>query len=164
MILRSFFILIAVLISTPAQAAFVGESLDLDLPGEMEAAAEEGKGLVVMFHYSGCPFCDKMRLRVFPDPDVDSYYTKNYVLLETNIRGDLDMVTPDGQEMSEKKWARNMRIRATPVFLFYDTQGKERLKLTGYQNPRIFVGAGRYVKEKGWEKGSFVRWMRQQGS
>nr|CRH06244.1 Putative Thioredoxin-related protein [Candidatus Magnetococcus massalia] len=144
-------------------AAFVGESLDFDFPSEIEAAAEENRQLVVMFHYSGCPFCDKMRQRVFPHPAVDAYFSDHYLLLESNIRGDLDITTPSGVEMSEKSWARKMRIRATPVFLFYDKSGQERLKLTGYQNPKMFVAAGRYVVEEGWKQGSLVGWMRKQG-
>ncbi|WP_041641213.1 thioredoxin family protein [Magnetococcus marinus] len=155
---------LSMLMVPSSQASFIGESLDMDLPGEMANAGKEGKGLVVMFHYSGCPFCDKMRQRVFPDPAVVAYYSQHFVLLETNIRGDLEMVAPNGEGMSEKQWAHKMRIRATPVFLFFDAEGKERLKLTGYQAPNVFIQAGRYVQEKGWEKGSFVRWLRQSGS
>ncbi|OSM02531.1 thioredoxin family protein [Magnetofaba australis] len=143
------------------QAAFIGESLDFDLPTEIADAAEAGKRVVVMFHYSGCPFCSKMRARVFPDPAVDAYYSDKFVLLESNIKGDLEITSPDGKGMSEKAWATELRIRATPVIIFFDTDGKQALRITGYFPPERFIAAGRYVHSGAYKEGiSLARFMR----
>lgn len=148
---------------TPAaKSEFLIESLDNDFPSEVEAAAEEDKQLVIMFHQTGCPYCDKMRSRVLPDPKVDAYYSKNFVMVESNIRGDLNVVSPDGEEMLEKELARKMRVRATPVFVFFDKKGKDVLRLTGFLDAERFNKAGRFVVDEVYKtKTSFYRYLLQ---
>jgi len=152
------------LAAAPAGAEFRIESLDNDFPGEIAAAKEDGKRLVIMFHQAGCPYCDKMRTRVFTDPKVDGYYGQNFVMIESNIKGNLDVVTPAGKQMTESKMAKTYRIRATPVFLFFDKDGKEALRLTGFLDAELFVRAARYVVDevhKKPEKISFYRYLKQ---
>lgn len=150
------------LVVTPVFAAdFVVEPLDYDFPDEVAVAADEDKNIVIMFHQNGCPYCDKMRQRVFPHPKVNAFYTKNFYLIEVNNKGDLDVVTPAGEAMVEKAFAQQMRVRATPVFVFLDKQGKQALKLVGYQDTEMFNAAGRYVSEGAFKDGtSFLSFVR----
>ena len=135
--------------------------LDYDFPYEIEAAAEEGKNIVVMFHRNGCPYCDKMRKRIFPHPKVSAFYNDNFYLIEVNMRGDLDVVTPEGEDMSEKDWAGKMGVRATPVLAFFSKDAKQALRLTGYQDPEMFLAAGRYVSSEAFNDGtSFLKFVR----
>jgi len=98
-----------------------------------------------MFQQTGCPYCAKMRARVFPDPEVVDFYSKNFVLIYSNIRGDLPVVAPDGKEMTEKQLARKLRVRATPVFLYFNKDGSEALKVTGFLDAKRFNKAGQFV-------------------
>jgi thioredoxin-related protein len=140
-------LVIGLLVTPHAGAEFRLESMDNDFPNEIKSAKGEGKRLVIMFHQAGCPYCDKMRTRVFPDPKVDGYYSKNFVMIESNIKGNLDVVTPDGKKMNEVDMAKKYRIRATPVFLYFDADGTEALRLTGFLDADLFVRAGNYVVE-----------------
>ncbi len=165
MIARLFAVLVVLLISVvliaPASAEFRVESLDNDFPNEVSEAAADGKQLVIMFHQAGCPYCDKMRTRVFPDPKVDAYYSKKFVMIESNIRGNLDVVAPDGKAMTERKLAKKLRVRATPVFMFFDKKGKQALRLTGFLDADLFVRAGQYVADGVYEKNvSFYRYLK----
>ena len=145
----------------PAAAEFKIEPLDYDFPSEVEAAAAEGKNIVIMFHLNGCPYCDKMRKRVFPHPQVNAFYSEKFYLIEVNIKGDLDVTTPEGEAMAEKGYAEKMRVRATPVILFLSKEGTEALKLTGYQDPEMFMAAGRYVSSDAFKDGtSFLDYVR----
>ena len=146
----------------PAVAAeFVIEPLDYDFPDEIAAAADEGKTIVVMLHQNGCPYCDKMRKRVFPHPKVSAFFDKNFYLMEVNMKGDLDVVTPEGEAMTEKEWATKMRVRATPVLTFFSRDAKTVLRLTGYQDPEMFLAAGRYVADEAFADGtSFLSFVR----
>jgi len=148
----------------PALAAppFVIESVDMDFSSEIQAAAEEGKHLAIFFHQEGCPYCDKMRLRVLPDPKVSAFFEKNFYIIESNIKGSLPVVTPAGEEMSEKKFARKIRVRATPVFTFYGQDGKQALRTTGYLDPSRFLKAGEFVVNGAYKDGtSFYRYLRE---
>ncbi|MCP5372777.1 MAG: thioredoxin fold domain-containing protein [Hyphomicrobiales bacterium] len=150
--------------AAPAGAEFVAESLDNDFRGEIEAAAQDGKNLVIMFHQIGCPYCDKMRARVLPSKKVMEFYDGKFVLIESNIRGDLEVVTPKGEQTVEKKFARAMRVRATPVFVFFDKDGNDVLRLVGFIDVDGFVKAGRYVRDGVYKTDkSFIRYLADGG-
>ena len=134
-----------VLWAAGARAGFITESIDNDIPGEVAAAAEDGKRLVIMFQQTGCPYCAKMRVRVFPDPKVVEFYSKYFVLIYSNIRGDLPVVAPDGKEMTEKELAYKLRVRATPVLMYFNKNGSEALKVTGFLDAERFNKAGQFV-------------------
>ena len=144
-----------------ARGEFLIESLDNDFPAEIAAAKDEGKKLVIFFHQLGCPYCDKMRKRVLPDPKVVEYYGQHYVMVESNIKGNLDVVSPDGEPMKETELGRKYRVRATPVYVFFDDAGKKALQLTGFLDADLFVRAGQYVVEGMHQKNvSFYRYLK----
>ena len=151
------------LLAPPASAEYRTESIDNDFQGEIEAAADEDKYLVLFFHQAGCPYCDKMRARVHPAPSVMDYYSRNFVMIESNIKGNLDVVMPDGTETNEVGFARKLRVRATPVFMFFDKDGAQALRTTGYLDEQQFLLAGKYVVDGVHKTGkSFFRYIQEQ--
>ena len=167
MFLRLFALLTVICVfalqAPPASAGFRVESIDNDYPGEIQAAAEEGKNMVVFFHQAGCPYCDKMRARVFPTSKIIDYYSPNFVMIDSNIRGNLHVVMPDGTEGTERDLAKKLRVRATPVFIFFDEEGTVALRTTGFLNVDLFYLAGKYVADGVYKsKKSFFRYVQEQ--
>jgi len=158
------FVALVVLALMPsAHAEYRVESIDNDYQGEVEAAADEDKYLVLFFHQAGCPYCDKMRARVHPEPAVMDYFSQHFVMMESNIKGNLDVVMPDGTAASEVEFARKLRVRATPVFVFYDKDGSTALRTTGYLDEKQFLLAGKYVVDGVHKTGkSFFRFIQDQ--
>lgn len=155
--------LVISLTSVNAMAEYREESIDNDYQGEIEALADEGKFLVLFFHQAGCPYCDKMRARVHPAPKVMEYFTEKFVMMESNIRGNLDIVMPDGTEGTERDFAKKLRIRATPVFAFYDNDGTVALRTTGFLDTKQFLMAGKYVADGVHKtKVSFFKYLQEQ--
>ncbi len=134
----------------------------LNLPEDLQEAKEEGKYLFIMFHQEGCPFCDKMYRVTFQDPRVKEYFTKHFYMILLDIKGANPVVDFDGKEMTEKEFAHKHRVRATPVFLFVDHEGKEILKLVGYFPPEDWLLVGRYIVEGHYKKESFYRFVRRE--
>jgi len=150
------------LVTLPVQAEYRAESIDNDFQGEVRSAAEDDKRLVLFFHQAGCPYCDKMRARVHPEPSVMAYYSEHFVMMESNIKGNLDVVMPDGTAVNEVEFARKIRVRATPVFVFYDKDASVALRTTGYLDEKQFLLAGRYVVEGVHKTGvSFFRYVQE---
>jgi len=146
-----------------AAASFRIESLDNNFPEEIQDAAADGKSLVVFFHQAGCPYCDKMRARVFPAKKIVDYFSPNFVMIDSNIRGNLDVVMYDGTRGTEHDLAKKLRVRATPVIVFFDKQGKVALRTTGFLDVDMFYLAGRYVTEGVFKtKKSFFRFVQEQ--
>lgn len=162
--LLAFFLFLNLLLPlTAAKAEYRQESIDNDYQGEIQTLADEDKRLVLFFHQAGCPYCDKMRARVHPAPKVMEYFSKKFVMMECNIRGNLDIVMPDGTEGTERDFAKKLRVRATPVFAFYDKDGEMALRTTGFLDEEQFLMAGKYVVE-GIHKTdkSFFKYLQEQ--
>ena len=70
-----------------AREEYREESIDNDYSNEIKELASKEKNLVLFFHQSGCPYCDKMRSRVHPSPMVVDYFNINFVMMESNIKG-----------------------------------------------------------------------------
>ena len=104
-----------------------------------------------------------MRSRVHPTANVMRYFTKHFIMMETDIKGNLDVVMPDGTEGTERDFAKKNRVRATPVFIFYDKNGRLALRTTGYLDPKRFYLAGKYVVEGIYKTDkSFFRYLQDQ--
>ena len=162
--LFSFFSLLILLLGTSVVSAeYREESIDNDYQSEIEALAGEKKFLVLFFNQAGCPYCDKMRARVHPSAKVMEYFTDHFIMMESDIKGNLDVVMPDGTEGTERDFAKKIRVRATPVFVFYDKDGTAALRTTGFLDSKSFYLAGKYVVE-GLHKTdkSFFRYLQDQ--
>jgi thioredoxin-related protein len=162
----SMLIIVAIVLFAGARelrAEFLTVSLDNDLAAEIEDAAADGKRLIVMFHEEGCPWCNKMRERIFPHPKITKYFSDKFVMIEEDIKGDLELTTPEGELITQKIFARRKRVRGTPTFVFYDTDGKVAARVPGYQDVTTFIASGRYVHEKIFKTGkSLARWQMEQ--
>jgi len=145
-------------------AAFFDESFN-DLPQELEIAVEEGKqGLLIMFEMDECPFCHRMKQTVLNRADVQEYYRNHFRIISVDTEGDLELTDFAGNVTTQKDFAlKQHRVRATPVFLFFDTAGKpiKRGRFTGAaKDAEEFLLLGRYIVEGHNDKGSFTRFKR----
>lgn len=142
---------------------FFGQSFG-DLKEELQTARSEGKkGLFVMFHNTECPWCAKMKANVMNQVSVQDYYGKYFVNVQIDTEGS-EMITDfNGKEMMEKDFAlKHNRIRATPVFLFFDTNGKQLVKYTGAtRNTREFMWLGEFVVGEHYTNKRFAIYKRE---
>jgi len=149
-----------------AQQYFFDESF-WDLTEELETAREEGKkGILIMFEMDECPFCHRMKMTILNQPDVQDYFKQHFKILPIDIEGDVEMVNFRGEDTIMKDFAfKEYRVRATPVFAFFDLDGKyiKRARFTGAASGKEeFMLLGRYVVEKHYEKQPFARFKRAQ--
>jgi len=144
--------------------AFFDESF-LDLQEELDLAKEEGKiGILIMFEIDDCPFCYRMKHTVLNRSDVQDYFHSYFRILSINAEARLEMTDFSGEMLTLKEFSlKRNRVRATPVFQFYDLQGKL------FKNGR-FIGAttdadeflllGKYFVEQHNKDISFFRFRR----
>ncbi len=157
-----FFFLFSLSLSAPVDnIAFLKMSF-LNLKEDLEDAKREGKYLFLMFHQEGCPFCDKMYRITFQDPKVKEYFTKHFYMVLIDIKGANPLTTIDGKEMTEKEFSHKKRVRATPLFIFLDQDGKEILKMVGFIPAKDFLLIGRYIVEGHYKKESFYKFLRRE--
>lgn len=144
----------------PAVAAETDKFFDPslgDFPAEVAAARKAGKqGILLMFEVDGCPFCRKMRQQVLSRDEVQAYFRRHFSIFSVDVLGDQPLTDFGGREITEKKWARELRVRATPTFIFLDLDGRELARYTGAtKDAQEFMQLGRYVVEGHHRQHSF---------
>ncbi len=131
---------------------------------ELELAREEGKkGILIMFEMDECPFCHRMKNRVLNQVEVQEYYKTHFLIYTVDIEGDVEITDFKGAPMKEKDFAfRQFKVRATPVFGFFDLEGNMMTRFTGATNDaREFLWLGEFVVDDHYKSTNFSRYKRQ---
>jgi thioredoxin-related protein len=146
----------------------------LDLPDDLAGAHKEGKRYAIVWELRGCPYCRETHLVNFSQARITDYIKANFEILQLNIIGDRKVKDFDGSELSEKALAAKYGIRFTPTFQFFPETAaglndlapakREVARAPGYLRPDDFLAFFRFVREKGYEKGSFRDFLKSQPS
>lgn len=135
-----------------------------DLPDELRQATAEGKiGIMLMFGNDECPWCSKMKATIFNQVPVQEYFRKHFRIVEIDTEGDAPMVDFSGKEMAQKDFAfRVHRVRATPVFKFFDLKGVELVKHLGTaKSAEEFLWLGEFVVDGHYKNERFAVYKRK---
>lgn len=135
-----------------------------DFTEELQTAKDEGKkGILLMFEMDECPFCHRMKTTVLNSPEVQSYYKEHFLIFPVDIEGDVEITDFTGDTLPQKDYALTThRVRATPVFAFFDLDGNLVTRYTGAtRNADEFMQLGHYVAEGVYTRISFPKYKRE---
>ncbi|MGD8587900.1 MAG: thioredoxin family protein [Chromatiales bacterium] len=141
---------------------FFDQSLG-DFREELQTARDEGKkGILIMFEMDECPFCHRMKTNVLNQVEVQDYFKANFLIFPVDIEGDVMITDFNGDTVSEKDFAfKQYRVRATPVFAFFDLEGNLVTRYTGATSDvREFLWLGEFVVDAHYKQGNFSRFKR----
>lgn len=118
-----------------------------DLKSDLATAKQEGKkGVLLMFEQAECPWCHRMKDTILNESEVQDYFKKNFLIFPMDIKNDIALVDFQGKDTTEKAFSAQHRVRATPVFLFFDLDGNVMYRFTGVtRDTKEFLLLGRYV-------------------
>lgn len=133
----------------------------LDIPEDIQEAADAGKRLMMYFHQDGCPYCKALIEVNFSLKDIVEKTQRYFDAIEINIWGDREVVWTDGKTRTEKEFARFLNIQYTPTLIFLDEAGKVVLRINGYYPPHKFTAALDYVGKKLEKTISFTRYLKE---
>ena len=136
-----------------------------DFRNELVTAKKEGKkGILFMFELDDCPFCHRMKQTILNQSEVQEYYRKYFLIFPIDTKGDNPMVDFKGKETTEKQFSVENRVRATPVFAFFDLEGNEMKRFTGAaKDANEFLQFGRYVVDGAYKTTSFAKYKQRVG-
>jgi thioredoxin-related protein len=126
----------------------------------LRQAAADNKRVFVYFGRYGCGFCDKTNKVGFADPAVKQAYSKNYVLVYVNSESMDRLTLPSGERITEMQLGERMNTLGTPVFFFLEPDGKQILKVYGYQDPKRLLNMDSYIQSGNYDKVSFSDFKR----
>lgn len=131
-----------------------------NLEEELEIAVEENKsGVLIMFVEDDCPWCLKMKTTIMNRSAVQDVYREHFRLLTLDVNGDTLITDFEGKEMPEKDFASKHRVRATPVFIFFDTTGKKIMRFTGItRDVNEFIWLAEFVISGEYRNTNFTKY------
>jgi len=135
-----------------------------NLQEDLQIARAEGRqGLLLLFEMDECPWCQRMRNTVLNQPVVQDYYRKHFRILSIDVEGDLELQDFSGETIREKDLAfERFGVRATPVFAFFDPDGRLLVRYTGpTANVEEFLWLGEYVTSQAYRDTSFAVYKRE---
>jgi thioredoxin-related protein len=113
----------------------------LDIREDLGEAASAGKRVLLYFYQDGCPYCRKLLDTNFALQETAAKTRKHYDVVAINMWGDREVTGFDGEETTEKEFAKSLRVMFTPTLLFLDEQGNVTLRVNGYYAPHKFNAA-----------------------
>ena len=131
---------------------------------ELANAREQGKqGILIFFEMDECPFCHYMKTNVLNQEDVQEYYRKHFLNFSVDIEGDVEMTNLQGEHTKQKDFAfKEFRVRATPVIMYFDLDGKPIYRHTGKTSGKEeFMWIAEYIVEGHYKKEPFARFKRE---
>ena len=135
-----------------------------DYAEELARAKKEGKkALMLFFELDECPFCHRMKETVLNQVEVQEYFRKHFMMIAVDVEGQTDVVSFQNQNKIAKDFAeKDFRVRATPVFVFVDLDGKPIARFTGATSGvEEFLLFGEYVADGHYKSETFVKYKRQ---
>ncbi len=129
----------------------------LDLADDLQEAKEAGKlGIIVYFGQKHCAYCEAlMKVNFGTEEDIVRYTREHFDVIPTDIWGSREVTDLQGNTLTERELAVREKTNFTPSLVFYDTQGKEALRLRGYYPPYKFRAALEYVVDGYYQRESF---------
>ncbi len=126
----------------------------VELPRLMKAAA---KPVVVVFEQPSCRECDELHRVAFQRAETRQLLER-FTVVQAALAGERKVVTAGGMHMSERDWARALKVVYAPSLVFFDTAGREVFRVEGYMRPfhiasaLDYVGSGAYRDEPSFQR------------
>jgi thioredoxin-related protein len=132
----------------------------LDLREDLEQAVDRGKmGIALYFSMVHCPYCELMLQENLAEPDIRQYLSDHFDVIPLDVEGFRDVVTLEGETLTELEFAAERRWNFTPGFAFFDADGQEIFRIRGYYPPYRFRAALEYVIDRHDREGSFREYL-----
>ena len=132
----------------------------LDLQEDLQEAKAAGKaGIMVYFGQKYCAYCQKFLEHDLEDQGIQTYLLKHFHVIGLDIHGYRTVTDLNGGELLESQLAIREGTNFTPSVVFYDTDGREALRLRGYYPPYRFLAALEYVADRHYRQERFREYL-----
>lgn len=139
----------------------------LELGADLQDAAAEGKGLIVLFEQRGCPYCRELHTVNFERSEITEFLKDNFLVVQLDMWGSRAVVDFDGEELEERELARKWYVNFTPTQVLFpaeragsnDPHDAEAFRLPGYFKPFHHLSGLEYVASGAFQDQPFQRFL-----
>ena len=123
-------------------------------------AAPGTKPLAVIFEQGQCHACDQLHSEPLNNEQTKEWL-KGFELRQLDAWSDTPVITPRGEYLSAKEWARRLGIHYLPTTVFFDEGGREIMRVDSVVKLYRMRGTLGYILSKGYrEYPTFQHWRR----
>jgi len=131
----------------------------LDIADDVEEANDENRHVMLFFHLTNCPYCNRMLSESFETDPLKTTIQDNFDVIVINIKGDREVAFTEEISVSEKALAEQLNVHATPAIMFLNKDNKAVARVDGYRAPSRFKQVLNYVSDKAYAKGTFKDYL-----
>ncbi len=144
----------------------------LDLGEDLQEAADQGKGLLVLFEQRGCPYCREMHLVNFAKPEITGLIEKSYMVVQLDLWGAREVTDFDGEALEERALAQKWAVNFTPTQVLIpaanagaqSVREAEAFRMPGYFKPFHHLSGLEYVASGAYADQPFQRFLQDKFS
>jgi thioredoxin-related protein len=132
-----------------SEGKLIDEDFFLAEPDLKQLLISQQRPLVVYFETADCGECETMHRRILTDPATRKLVTQASNV-QLNMASRQPLTTPDGRQTTATEWAQELGIAYTPSLLFFDTDGKEVMRIDAFLKTFHFQSVYAYVLERAY--------------
>ncbi len=163
-------VVFGLLFTTPSRAEIRGVETHFfqakvgDFQAELDTVKKEGKkGIFLFFEMDDCPWCARMKATILNQSEVQDFFHQHFLVYAMDVKGDVPMIDFAGRSTTEKAFALENRVRATPTMLFIDGEGKILTRFTGpTRDVAEMMLLGHYVIDGTYQQMPFAKFKQLQ--
>ena len=126
-------------------------------------AAAGTKPLAVIFEQKECHACDQLHSEPLHNEDTLKWLA-GFELRQLDAWSETPVVTPRGEKLSAREWAKRLNIHYMPTTVFFNERGDEVFRVDSVVKLYRMRGALSYILTRGYlEYDSFQQWRRYSG-
>lgn len=140
------------LAGTLSGAAYASYAMINNVDGAFETASILDKGVIIFFTLPTCGPCKEMRDKVFSNEEVSNLIRNHFVLVEADHNNRYTATYPPrsvapsrAKVMTLPELFRELEIRRTPSYAFFNTRFQHVYTHTGYLEPNELLQILEYV-------------------
>jgi len=133
----------------------------MDLEEAQKLSMETDTPIFVFVEAEWCIYCRQMEREVFPEDEVIRMMEEEYLPVSIDLDSREKMVF-NGQEMTEREFARMMEVTTTPTIIFISPDGDEMGRQLGYNPTDRFLALLQFVKSEQFGEISFEDYLNLQ--
>ncbi len=139
----------------------------LDVGEDLQEAADDGKGLLVLFEQQGCPYCRELHRVNFAKAQLRDFLTTHFNAVQMDLFGSREATDFDGEAMEERRLARRWQINFTPTTILFPPSAAgassraeaEAFRMPGYLKPFHYLSALEFVAGGAYRDKGFQRFL-----
>ncbi len=125
-----------------------------------ELAVEHQKKVMLFMEADWCTVCKRMKREVFPKPEVQELLSQYFYPVRVDIESE-EVITYQGETMSELAFSKNMNLYATPTFIFLDDDGSVIGNIPGFIGTKKLISLLQFIHTDAYKDQTFEEFIEQ---